>query len=344
MSSFGSLLQGSLSWEIELTTRCNSHCVGCSRYSDYFHPNIHFDPRQDLDFATFKKALASGQRLDFILLCGVYGDPLLHPEIVRFMQHIRSEYPEAKVSAHSNGAFGTPELWKSLAAHFNTPGSHIKFSIDGLKNSHELFRQGTRWESVLKNAEVFIQAGGNAVWKMIEFKHNQIDIAEARNLATEMGFRSFELRSNNFPGLDDYITLPEDDRKSLTRTENLDFDETALDQWNTQQVDQKKFNSIECRSLTRKNLYLDAHGKVWPCCWVGGLPYRPENHLRQWMHKKLLSRYSDDFNSLESYSLSEILDHEWMKTSLPESWKNKNSTEKNPLIATCAKTCGQCRT
>lgn len=344
MSSFTDLSKGSISWEIELTTRCNSRCVGCSRYSDYYYPNPHFNPRVDLDFSLFKKALASTSKVEFILFCGVYGDPFLHPQILEIMKYIRETYGDLKVSVHTNGAYGTKEFWQEMASYFKTPGSHVKFSIDGIGKSHEMFRRGTSWETVLKNATDFLEAGGNAIWKMIEFQHNKCEVGDAAELAKKLGFKKFEVRANNFPGLDEYILQEAEPNISSREATSETLESTELTKWNISQLNGKKFDTIQCRSLERKNLYLDAHGSVWPCCWLGGSPYRPEPFLRQWMQKNVVDKYETSFNSLKSRNLEQILDHEWLKKYLPESWQRTPQDPQNPIIATCAKTCGKCAT
>ena len=49
----------------------------------------------------------------------------------------------------------------------------IEFALDGLEDTHSMYRQNTNWRTVIRNAETFISAGGYAIWKFIKFKHNQ---------------------------------------------------------------------------------------------------------------------------------------------------------------------------
>jgi hypothetical protein len=107
-------------------------------------------------------------------------------------------------------------------------------------------------------------------------------------------------------------------------------------------VGSKNFDTIQCKSLERANIFIDAHGDVWPCCWIGGLPYRPEHELRELFQEKIVKRFQKNFNSLSTNSLSQILSHAWMGEELEKSWNNKSDDELNPLLSTCAKTCGKC--
>lgn len=340
--SFHDLIENPLSLEIELTTRCNSRCVGCSRYSNYFFQNPYLDPRVDIETEVLKKLFDSVSRLDFVLLCGVYGDPFWHPDIEEILDSLRSRHEKVRLSVHTNGAYRPSAFWSRIAKHFMGTGSHVKFSLDGFKNSHELFRKGTQWEIALENAKTFIQGGGNAIWQMIEFDHNRYEVEDVRKFALNLGFKRFEVRKNNFPGLDKYIQQEKTPISQVLDLRRDSINPATLDEWNIQQIKQKVFKVIQCRSLERKSVYIDAYGRVWPCCWVGGLLHRPEHELRQWMRQKLTPRYGKDFNSLKLFSFREILCHEWFRRDLAESWSRDGADPINPLMATCAKTCGTC--
>ncbi len=343
IGAFNHLLESSVSWEVELTSRCNSRCVGCSRLSEYYYPNPYFKNNVDLPKELLFKALAAPKKVDFILFCGNYGDPLLHPDIFEIMEHIRTHYGTLRVLVHSNASFGNEDFWKQLAGYFSTPGSYVKFSLDGFKKSHESFRRGTNWDRALKNAEIFIQAGGRAVWKAIEFDHNRDELKELESFAKEKGFLKFDQRKNNYPGLDGPVVVDVDLKKIPPLVTDDQRSYQHLKAWSDSQFREKKYDHIECKSLLRKNVFLDSHGQVWPCCWVGGLPYRPEHELRQWFHEKVLNKYGPGFNSLVHHSVEEIFSKSWMKEDLEKSWSNSAADPQNPLLSTCAKSCGKCQ-
>lgn len=343
MNPFGALLESDVSWEVELTSRCNSKCVGCSRFSHYVHPNPYFQSNLDLDPDVLMKALASTPRPKAILFCGVYGDPLLHPRLLEILARIDESHPSLALSVHSNASFGTPDFWQSLAPHFARPGRHIQFALDGQAPEHEAFRHGTSWERTLKNARTFIAAGGRAIWKMIEFRHNTAQVEELRRLAEENGFLRLDLRKNNYPGLDDHLgprdTSPEPPE---VRTPPQPLEET-LRAWERDYLSPIRAGSIDCKSLSRRSLYLDVHGDVWPCCWVGGLPYRPEHVQRIGFERNVLSRQPAGFNRLKNHELRDILGNSWFRETLPTSWSRGTDDPAAPLTPICAKTCGKCR-
>ena len=90
------------------------------------------------------------------------------------------------------------EFWQRLAK----ANTQVCFDLDGIDEVHSLYRQNTIYQTVIKNALIYIGAGGHAIWKCIKFKHNIHQIEEMRQLAVDFGFKSFELiefRTNKNP-------------------------------------------------------------------------------------------------------------------------------------------------
>jgi MoaA/NifB/PqqE/SkfB family radical SAM enzyme len=339
VSGFHALLAEPLHWEIELSTRCNSRCLGCSRHADFTHTNPYYPEKTDLDKEVLLQVLRATPNLASLLFCGVYGDPLLHGEILPIFRMLKTEFPKTRVSVHSNASFGTGEFWTELGELFRQPGWRLKFALDGEAREHEAFRRGTSWTRTLSNAEIFIAAGGRADWHMIEFSTNEHQAEELRALAAQKGFHRFELRKNNYPGLENFFSqpnLPLTPAEKIDETQITDFE---LDRWNDEYTKNFVPGSIDCKSLAKKTLYLDASGKIWPCCWIGGLVSRPEHPQRLRFQRKTLKNIAPDFNSARSHSLENILSHRWFRENLPASWR---TPERRNLTSTCAKTCGRC--
>ncbi len=336
MSDFQSYSEKAIHWEIELTTRCNSTCIGCSRFANYFYPNPNINTQLELSLEELEKALKQSKSIDFIFLCGVYGDPMLHSKIFEALDLIKFYAPEVKIVVDTNASFGTEEFWIKLAPYFSQSGSHIKFCIDGQSESHELFRRGTQWEKILANAKAFINAGGNAVWKMIQFEHNAGEEVELEKLSKSLGFKKFELRMNNYPGMDTFITTAATTISDIGMQQRK-WTPDQVNDWNTKQMEGHEDKEITCYSLEKTNLYLDAHGSVWPCSWIASMPFRPEDGLRGVIENRVLEKYEKSFNSLRRNSLHQILNHQWFARDLAESWNNSS------LIAMCLKRCGKCK-
>ena len=85
--------------EIDLVAHCNLRCKGCS----------HFSPLVNQWFADFREFEKDLQRLrsmfhniESIRLLG--GEPLLHPEIIKFIYTTRKIFKNARISIATNGA------------------------------------------------------------------------------------------------------------------------------------------------------------------------------------------------------------------------------------------------
>jgi sulfatase maturation enzyme AslB (radical SAM superfamily) len=80
---------------------------------------------------------------------------------------------------NTNGDNFDTKWWYDLGQKM-TGGDQIIFALDGLKKTHEFYRD-TNWNRVFSNVKAFIEGGGTAIWQMILFRHNehQVDLVKA---------------------------------------------------------------------------------------------------------------------------------------------------------------------
>lgn len=83
--------------EIHLTDHCNLKCVGCSHFSNISKP--YFKPLED--FITEMQDLRDKTEVRTIRLMG--GEPLLHPNWLRFCEVTREIFPHAHIVLVTNG-------------------------------------------------------------------------------------------------------------------------------------------------------------------------------------------------------------------------------------------------
>ncbi|MDR1612705.1 MAG: radical SAM protein [Planctomycetota bacterium] len=101
-------------FETHLVDHCNLPCAGCSHFSP-IAPEHYADP--DL-FARVMLELARKVELKRVRLLG--GEPLLHPEVNKFMIAARRAYPEARIGIVTNGLLlkaMKDDFWETAAAH-----------------------------------------------------------------------------------------------------------------------------------------------------------------------------------------------------------------------------------
>tara|TARA_B100000902_G_C27207621_1_gene862526 strand:- start:498 stop:1271 length:774 start_codon:yes stop_codon:yes gene_type:complete len=223
---------------IELTNRCNARCPQCTR------TRIGINKFIDLPLNYLKNVVESKYtNLKELIYCGNYGDPLMSPYFMDIVENIM-----VPTTIHTNGSIRSKSDWKKLGflKHLT-----MMFHIDGDENTNSIYRIGTVYEKIMRNAHEYINSGGKAIWVFIPFKHNIDNMNNLSKLAKNMGFLDFEIRDSYRvgDGIEPVKITPLIKRK-------------------------------KCK-LEESEVYISTEGKVYPCCWVGSEDYketyRPES-------------------------------------------------------------------
>ena len=183
----------------EPTDKCNSGCPMCPRY-DIQGFEIGTLENTEWTLESFKKAWTVDfiKDLGKVLACGNFGDPCACKEFVDMYEYMREINPNIELACNTNGSLRTRDWWARLGKVITErPGQtsgYCTFSLDGLEDTNHLYRRGTIWKNIIRNAEAFIAAGGVAHWDFIVFEHNEHQVDEARELAIKMGFKNFNVK------------------------------------------------------------------------------------------------------------------------------------------------------
>jgi MoaA/NifB/PqqE/SkfB family radical SAM enzyme len=268
---------------------------------------------------------------------------LMNPEIVEITAWLLELNPKLKIEVMTNGGAGSKTLWQGLGKL----GIQCNFALDGLEDTHHLYRQNTVWSTVIKNAQTFMQAGGKAVWKMIEFEHNRHQIEQCRELASNLGFTKFWLlesainrgprvafdSNGNFshhiePNSEiiQYKPLAENYITGIKTTFPISYKKT---------IEDTTPRTINCFAKKTKELYINSVGEVYPCCFIGHQPRTlgPEYYFANAQIKELLQSHE---NNALIHPLEKCL--EWF-TAIEETW-NRSTIKEGGLIA-CHEFCGK---
>lgn len=241
---------------LEPTTNCNAACPQCLRTRTEFEPN-------ELSLEDVKLLFTPDvlMQLEKIYMCGNYGDPASARQTLEMYEYFISVNPNLTIGMNTNGGIRFPDWWTRLAKSMNKSNDYVVFSIDGLEDTNHLYRRNVRWSKVMDNAKAFIDAGGSAHWDMLVFEHNKHQVDEAHKLAKDMGFNWFRAkvsrRFNRFPV--DGISQP------------IEFNDTKVLE-----------GHIECSAMKENSIFVDASGKVFPCCWQVEGNYQP--NIVQWFY------------------------------------------------------------
>jgi MoaA/NifB/PqqE/SkfB family radical SAM enzyme len=243
---------------LEITSNCQASCPMCPRN---FHGGL---PNPHLTISTwtlddFKKIFNNEVLFQIrgFYFCGNFGDPMLNDNLIDMIDYAAKINPEVAIRVHTNGGARKEEWWRRLARVM--PKNHdVHFAIDGLEDTHHLYRIGTTYDTVMRNARAFIDEGGHAVWTFIKFKHNQYQAEEAEQRAKDYGFIKFILKaSNRFVGAPKFDVY--DKNGEITH-----YLEPAVDSVN-KYID-KEFipkikeyvedTKISCTALNKKEIYI----------------------------------------------------------------------------------------
>lgn len=323
---------------LEISTLCNASCPWCPR-NFWGYPYNGGYPECNLSLAQSKKIFD----LDFLLqlhsirINGNFGDIVMNPEALDIIKYFRKSNPNLRIFVSTNGGARNKDFWTGLAEQKVT----VSFALDGLADTHHLYRQNTVFDRVLENAKTFITAGGEAIWKMIKFDHNVHQIAQCQQLSEQLGFAKFDLVNstrNTAPVFDKSGTLTHvlGNYQGEKEFEIL-FHKKRTDQVLLEDIakDRKPCNQINCETVALKSIYIAANGEVSPCCYTG---FYPKTYGHGQYYQAVNSQLNPLIfknNALE-YPLKTCI--EWF-AEVKNSW-NKPSFESGQLLI-CNDVCGQ---
>jgi MoaA/NifB/PqqE/SkfB family radical SAM enzyme len=316
---------------LEISSRCNAACPDCLR--NYRGVDIvDTYPVCDMTLEQFKKIFTAEflQQLIHFSINGNYGDFVTARDGVEIVEYIVESNSQLYLEISTNGS-ARPKIWERLAK--SRPA--VYFRLDGLADTHSLYRQQTDFDFVLDNAKKFIAAGGEAIWAMIKFDHNEHQIEECRRLATDLGFSRFDLVDagrNTMPVFtqDKRLSHVIGDYRGSTNFDKLytgykyyEIDPTVAVRSETEN------KKIDCYAKKMQEVYVASNGEVYPCCWLGYYPLHSNSRPSSVQLKPLIK----ENNALE-YGLKHAI--AWFNR-IEESW---DKTVPEGKIYECNQTCG----
>lgn len=236
---------------MEITSLCNAACPQCSRFvGDDINPDISLS---ELSLADVQSRLSEQfvKNLDKMFMCGNYGDPVASKHTLDVYRWFRQVNPDVTLGMNTNGGLKTHSWWQELGQMLNRQRDYVVFSIDGLADTNHIYRRNVDWQRLMSNAKSFIAAGGRAHWDMLIFRHNEHQVEQARQLATDMGFTEFRCKvSRRFTSRPvDYLQPPVNYHADFHSTDDI--------------------TQIDCSAYNERSIYMDYTGTILPCCWIG---------------------------------------------------------------------------
>ena len=333
---------------LEVTQNCQASCPMCDRNMNGkgINPHINLD---ELSLEDCKKIFLPEfiAQLNTMYMCGNLGDPIVARDTLEIFKYFREHNTNMWLSMNTNAGAKNGQWWKELAEVFGRTGAVI-FSVDGLRDTNHIYRQGVVWDNVERNMKAFISAGGRARWDFLIFEHNQHQVEEAEALANAWGCEKFmKKKTGRFITQDSKKKESHQavDKKGKVAAElkkpDIKYQNNAL---KTQEKVEKKYNSMDayydrapiiCKVKKDNSLFITAEGLALPCCWTAGRMYK-------WWHKDPKVEQIWDFipnkNALDARNgLAAVFDTGIFDT-IQDSWSKDSCS--NGKLKVCAMKCG----
>lgn len=245
--------------QVENSTKCNAWCPACPRNQSGFELAEDLII-EDLDSARFLQVIEKLPNVECIQFCATHGDAVAAANIDEHIEIALST--KAKIQIHTHGGIRNCDWWIDLAKKLHARDHEVWFAIDGLAGIHEIYRQGANFNKTIENAKAFIAAGGQAVWQFIPWQHNEHQIKDCMRLSQQLGFKRFKF----------VFTVRENLEGRHWRTgEKIQFrpwSRSGQTNPNHKSGVEKTLKVSDCLHVMKKSIYLNANGKISPCCYL----------------------------------------------------------------------------
>ena len=278
-------------FHIEISSKCTLRCSRCARQEV---PESLINTELDLDFFkrnfTTEFVLANVEKITF---CGDDGDPIYAHDLIPVIKYLKSIKP-VEIVIVTNGSHKKSSWWIQLAQLLDSNDS-VHFSIDGYDDaSNNLYRVNSDYQSIIAGIEALRHNSRcKIVWAAIAFKFNEEHLDFMQEFAKKLGVDRFQITKSTkfgsvYPayGVDDPL---QPSVKYVSSSHRFEREITVLTDVGTQApisfTNLKLFNQTKSRKgitplceIGNKGLYIDARGRLFPCCWVANR----YNHNSDW--------------------------------------------------------------
>jgi len=333
---------------LEVTQNCQASCPMCDRNmnGEGINPHINLD---ELSVEDCKNIFSPDfiAQLNTMYMCGNLGDPIVARDTLEIFKYFRKHNSNMWLSMNTNGGAKSEGWWSELANVLGRMGAVI-FSVDGLRDTNHLYRQGVVWDNIERNMKAFIAAGGRARWDYLIFEHNQHQVEEAEALANAWGCEKF-MKKKTGRFIDAKTNKKEThqakDRKGNETTKLKKPDEKYVNKaLSKQEVIINKYGNMDayydaapvvCKVKKENSLFITAEGLALPCCWTAGRMYK-------WWHKdpkvEQIWDFIPDISALQARNGLEQVFATGIFERIQDSWTKPSCSDGK--LKVCAMKCG----
>jgi MoaA/NifB/PqqE/SkfB family radical SAM enzyme len=300
----------------------------CGRYE----PNGLLSPLVNLTEITLNQfetwfSVEFVKQLNHLKMCGNLGDAIVAKDTMEIFKYLRSHNNNMTLELYTNGSARTPEWFVELA----NLRVDVVFAIDGLEDTHHLYRINTEWNKIINNAKEFIKAGGRARWDMLVFQHNEHQADTCRELSKQMGFAEFFTKNTNRFTIDKLPVTTSTSSTTSTTSKTVHIIQPTIKSTNmiskVIKAEEQQLPVINCKAKNDNQVYIGADGTVTPCCWLDMTYIRAHHNKTQYLDT---IKY---WPNLNNQTLEEIFNSGYFDQ-VEAAWSTTGIKE-------CAKQCGK---
>lgn len=335
--------------QVDITSHCNARCGACVRNIDGDETKkevtlAHFD------MDVWKRLVSVDTRGWYIVelsLNGNWGDPMMHPKLVEMLDVYSQHHPETALYIHTNGSMRSEQFWSDMGKVCRQFTNHkVIFAVDGMADTHSIYRRKTEWDKIIANSCAFNSTGGRSDFTMTLFEHNRHQVDDVQKLAEECGCIGFNLRHSHG---DHMLINTVDGSYEIKACYDIDERHVIFEKSDELSISDLRDKSawLDATDLVRENepntkcpwyndrkIQIDPWGKVWPCCHVSLYGIHIDMHdIDQMVDSTFIE--ARESNDLNKYSLSDILSNDW--------FTDASKSIDNADWKSCRDICGVCK-
>lgn len=322
-------------FHIEISSKCTLRCPRCARAEV---PDSLINTELDLEF--FQRNFTPEfihANLEKITFCGDDGDPIYAHDLIPVVRYIKSVKP-VEIVIITNGSHKNSEWWTELGSVLTTDDT-VHFSIDGWDNtSNNIYRINSDFDSIVSGIRTLRSTTDcQLIWAAIAFKFNEDRLEQMKTQAADLDMNVFQLtKSTKFGSF--YPGYPANDPlepsvKYISSSHRFEREQFLLNQHQAQHklhpINLELYQKIKSTTsaitplceIGNKGLYIDAQGRLFPCCWVAN----------RYAHNSEWQQTASRFN-LNKISLTDALSNTFWTTYLKSYKWQECQTKCNSLI------------
>ena len=170
--------------DFAITTYCQAKCRSCQRTNPDTGETADWLTPTHMPYDLFDKIVNNcPSNLTIAQFCGELGDPMMHPQITKFVDRIFSKKSIKRLLINTNGGLRDPEWYTRMGENYGLKLG-IHFGIDGM--SHETnwkYREGVNWQRAIDNMIALSNTDAELEWHFLIFEWNWREVEEAYNFA-----------------------------------------------------------------------------------------------------------------------------------------------------------------